>query len=43
MDVAASEFWVPEKKCYDLDFKVYYLFINFKINDLPLKKKNIFN
>ncbi len=22
MDVAASEFWVPEKKIYDLDFKV---------------------
>jgi enolase len=21
MDVAASEFWVPEKKIYDLDFK----------------------
>lgn len=21
MDVAASEFWVPEKKVYDLDFK----------------------
>lgn len=21
MDVAASEFWVPEEKCYDLDFK----------------------
>jgi enolase len=21
MDVAASEFWVPEKKMYDLDFK----------------------
>lgn len=21
MDVAASEFWVPEKKLYDLDFK----------------------
>jgi len=21
MDVAASEFWVPEKQVYDLDFK----------------------
>jgi len=21
MDVAASEFWIPEKKIYDLDFK----------------------
>jgi len=21
MDVAASEFWVPESKIYDLDFK----------------------
>jgi len=25
MDVAASEFWVPEKKVYDLDFKVINL------------------
>ena len=27
MDVAASEFWVPEKKVYDLDFKVKILII----------------
>lgn len=31
MDVAASEFWIPEKKVYDLDFKVFIYFSIFRL------------